>query len=579
MTPTTRLAQPTTASPVARPWLVLAMICLPVFIGSLDLTIVSAFLPEVILDLGLPLQTTLDDAAWIVTGYLLAYAVSMMFMGRISDLIGRRKVYIGCLIVFMVGSVLVAASHLWPTDLLYSLFRRLGLRPAREEVTLLAIILGRVVQALGAGALVPVSLALVSDLFPRERRAQPLGFIGAVDTLGWVLGHLYGGLLVNWFATQEAGFRQLIASLGLDWPPPNWHTLFWINVPLSLIALVFVLLAMRKVKEERHTGRFDLLGTLLIAGALIALIVGLGANTELDPTVASFEEVSPLPPYAGPVLLLALGLFIAFVLVERRVKDPLIDLNLFRRRNLSAGALVNLFVGFCLMIGLVIVPILVNVRETSIVETAPVVTDPAQPAVEDDDNTLADAALRVGILLSALTVPMALAAIPGGWLSDRFGYRIATIIGLGTAMLGFFLVFETWTLVLSDTVIALQMVVVGVGLGLTFSPISAAVINTAPEDQHGVASALVIILRLIGMTIATSSLTTLALSRINALSVTSINVDISAAGGAEAFIAAYAGVTVQVLGEVALIGAALCALGLIPALLGLRRTLDVTPAA
>ncbi len=567
-----------TPTPVARPWLILAMICLPVFIGSLDLTIVSAFLPEVILDLGLPLQTTLDDAAWIVTGYLLAYAVSMMFMGRLSDLIGRRKVYVACLIVFMIGSVLVATSHLWPTDFLYSIFRRLGQRPDREAVTLLAIVLGRVVQALGAGALVPVSLALVSDLFPRNRRAQPLGFIGAVDTLGWVLGHLYGGILVNWFATNADGFRQLLTSLGLDWPPPNWHTLFWINVPLSLLALVFVLFAMRNVKEDRATGRFDLLGTLLIAGAFIALIVGLGANTELDPTTASFQEVSPLPSYAAPVLLIALACFIAFIWVERRVKDPLIDLALFRHRNLASGALVNLFVGFCLMIGLVIVPILVNVRETSIVELAPAVTDPAQITTpeESDDNTLADAALRVGILLSALTVPMALAAIPGGWLSDRFGYRIATIIGLGLALVGFFLVFETWTLALSDTVIALQMILIGVGIGLTFSPISAAVINTAPEDQHGVASALVIILRLIGMTIATSSLTTLALSRINALSVSSITVDINAAGGAEAFIAAYAGITVQVLGEVALIGAALCALGLIPAIIGLRRERSLT---
>lgn len=568
-----------TPASVARPWLILAMICLPVFIGSLDLTIVSAFLPEVILDLGLPLQTTLDDAAWIVTGYLLAYAVSMMFMGRLSDLIGRRKVYVACLIVFMIGSVLVATSHLWPTDFLYSIFRRLGQRPAREEVTLLAIILGRVVQALGAGALVPVSLALVSDLFPRNRRAQPLGFIGAVDTLGWVLGHLYGGILVNLFATNEAGFNALLTSLGLNWPPPNWHTLFWINVPLTLLALVFVLVAMRNVKEERATGRFDLLGTLLIAGAFIALIVGLGANTELDPTTASFQEVSPLPSYAAPVLLIALVSFIAFIVVERRVKDPLMDLSLFRHRNLASGALVNLFVGFCLMIGLVIVPILVNVRETSTVEVVPAVSDPAELAAAqeaDDDQTLANAALRVGILLSALTVPMALAAIPGGWLSDRFGYRIATIIGLGMALVGFFLVFETWTLELSDTVIALQMILIGVGIGLTFSPISAAVINTAPEDQHGVASALVIILRLIGMTIATSSLTTLALSRINALSVSTISVDISTAGGAEAFIAAYAGITVQVLGEVALIGAVLCALGLLPAIFGLRRERNLT---
>src|SRR5688572_3361198 len=112
-------------NPAIRPWLVLALICLPVFIGSLDLTVVSAFLPEIVIKLGLPVQTTLDDAAWVVSGYLLAYAVSMTFMGRISDLIGRRKVYIACLIVFMVGSVMVAIAHLGPTDILYTIFRRL----------------------------------------------------------------------------------------------------------------------------------------------------------------------------------------------------------------------------------------------------------------------------------------------------------------------------------------------------------------------------------------------------------------------------------------------------------------------
>src|SRR5262245_38560168 len=191
--------------PTTRPWLVLGLICLPVFIGSLDLTIVSAFLPDIVLKLGLPPQSTLDDAAWVVSGYLLAYAISMTFMGRVSDLIGRRKVYIACLVVFIVGSIMVATAHQWPTDFLYSIFRRMGQRPERELVNLLAIIIGRVVQALGAGALVPVSLALVGDLFPPERRAQPLGVIGAVDTLGWVLGHLYGGVLVNFFAANQAG--------------------------------------------------------------------------------------------------------------------------------------------------------------------------------------------------------------------------------------------------------------------------------------------------------------------------------------------------------------------------------------
>src|SRR5690606_23602726 len=156
-----------------------------------------AFLPELIIELELPLQTTLNDAAWILSGYLLAYTVSMTFMGRVSDLVGRRSVYVACLVIFLLGSVLVAAAHQWPTQFIYGLYRRLGERPDIAYVNLQVIILGRVVQALGAGALVPVSLALVGDLFPPERRARPLGLVAATDTLGWVLGHLYGGLMVQ----------------------------------------------------------------------------------------------------------------------------------------------------------------------------------------------------------------------------------------------------------------------------------------------------------------------------------------------------------------------------------------------
>src|SRR5690606_25510727 len=177
-----------------RPWLALALVCLPVFIGALDLTIVTAFLPEIIVGLELPIQSVIDDASWVVNGYLLAYTVSMMFMGRVSDLIGRRGVYIVCLIIFIIGSVVVAEvdpqARTGVASLIYSIkFRLDGVRPDAGQVALITIIIGRVIQALGAGALVPVSLALVGDLFPPERRAQPLGIVGAVDTLGWVLGH------------------------------------------------------------------------------------------------------------------------------------------------------------------------------------------------------------------------------------------------------------------------------------------------------------------------------------------------------------------------------------------------------
>lgn len=514
------------------PWLVLALICIPVFIGSLDLTVVSAFLPELIVDLELPLQTQLDDAAWIVSAYLLAYAVSLAVTGRISDLIGRRRVYVACLLIFIVGSILVAEAHLLPTDILYSIYRRLGQFPDPGMVNLQAIIFGRVVQALGAGALIPVSLALVADLFPASSRARPLGVIGAVDTLGWVLGHLYGGIFV----------QQI-----------PWQGLFWVNVPLSLFALVVVLYALRNVPQHRAEGRFDWLGALLLIGALVAFNIGLG-GANIDVSVStSIDNLAVLPQSATWLLPLSALLLVLFVLVERRVRDPLIDLKLFRSRNLSAGSLTNLFVGYCLFIGLVIVPILVNVR------------------VESEAN-LRSAALQVGLLLSALTVPMALAAFPGGWLSERIGNRTTTLIGLGLAAIGFLMIRLTWTIEITDPLIIVEMIIIGIGIGLTFSPISAAVIDSAPDDERGVASALVLLLRLLGMTISVSSLTTFALQRVNVLAAAELGQGVT---DPIQYANTFATITVGVLGELGLIGAVVAGLAMISAsFMGNERVTD-----
>ena len=533
-----------------RPWLILALICVPVFLGSLDLTIVSAFLPEIIVKLELPVQSVIDDAAWIVTGYLLAYTVSMTFMGRVSDLIGRRAVFIACLVIFGIGSLIVAEvatdARSGLAGILYNLsFRLQGERPEPGQIALLTIIIGRVVQALGAGALVPVSLALVGDLFPPHKRAQPLGLVGAIDTLGWVLGHLYGGIMVAFFAANAQGFSDLFASLGLRWDIPDWRWLFWINIPITIAAIGLTWWALRGVKSERAKGHFDWLGALLLTGALVLLIIGLGANVEISAAAASFDELGGFPAYALPALIGAALLFIGFLLTEWKVRDPLFDLRVFRRRNLSGGALVNLLIGFALMIGLVSVPILVNIR-------AP------------DATALAEAALQAGILLSAFTVPMALAAVPGGWISARLGYGRAAALGLTLAVIGFLLVWATWTLETPDAVIALQMALIGAGIGLTFSPISAAVINAADSDRLGSASALVIIMRLLGMTIGVALLTAIASSRLAALATAELG---QAVVDPYAAIDVYARLTVQVLAEIALIGAAVCGVALVPALL------------
>lgn len=481
-----------------RPGLILALVCLPVFIGALDLTVISAVLPKVMVDLEIPLQTGLDDASWLVTGYLLAYTVTMSFMGRVSDLYGRRRVYLVCLVIFVMGSAWVALAETLPW-----------------------LIAGRIVQAFGGGAMVPVSMALVGDLYPPDRRAGPLGLIGAVDTAGWVIGHLYGGILVRSF---------------------DWRLIFWLNIPISLLALALTWWAMQRLPQPRTAERMDWLGAVLITLSLTALNIGLSAGGEL--TFGTMSERAGLPPYALPLVLLASILFAVFLWIQRRVEHPLLNLALFQSSGVGAAGIINFVLGYAIVIGLVNVPLFVN---TLLATSA------------------SEGAWMSGWLLSAFTLPMAIAAVPGGWLTGRLGYRLTAGLGLSLGVAGFLLL-GGWT---PDTTYA-QMIpglaTAGVGLGLTISPIATAVINAAAEEERGVAAATVIILRLVGMTIGVSAMTTFGLRRFQTIS-TRLMAESGAEGASalEQLASIGAQATAAIVSEAFLLGAAGCGLALLTA--------------
>lgn len=506
------------------PWVIVIILAIPVFQNSLDLTVVSAFLPELIVELKIPLQTGLDDASWIVSGYLLASIISLAIMGRVSDLAGRRMVYIISMLIYIIGSYLVAVAHTYPTDILYSLYRRSGQMIDPAYVNLQVIIIARIIQAFGAGAITPVSMALVSDLFTPNRRPVVLGFIGAMDTLGWVLGHLYGGL-----------FLQI--------PGVRWQAMFWLNIPITFVALAVTLWALRGVPMNKSKGTFDIFGAIVIVSALICLSVGLGGislntSTSLQ-TLAESVDV----PFNWGLISASAVLLLIFVLIESRVKSPLINLHLFRRRNVNMGLIANLLIGYCIFIGLVSVPILINIRLNSIAE-------------------MQGAALLVGVLLGMMTVPMALATIPGGWLTQKMGYKRTITLGMGICIIGFLWMWQSWSLEISNWIITIQMILIGTGIGLTFSPISAGVVNSADDDEHGVASSLVLIMRLIGMTISTTSLTSFALNRVNYLaSVQLVGVPLNS----DVYLQTYATIAAGVLAELGLIGAVIAALAILPA--------------
>jgi len=474
----------------SRAWSLLALVSVPVFVGALDLTVVSAVLPTVITDLRIPLQEGLDDASWAVSGYFLAYALGIAVMGRASDALGRRAAYLGALFVFAVGSLLAAvSSDLGPAagDAITAL---IGGSTDRSFAALYGFVGARLVQGFGAGAMLPVSLALVGDLFPAGRRSLALGVVSGVDTAGWVLGHLYGGLVVQF----------------LPWP---W--IFWSNLPIAAIAFVGIRRGLRGLERRRAT--FDWRAALLLAIALVALDLAL-SSSETGP--GGLVRTDRLPPYIAPLLVVGLLAGALFVWLERRSAAPLFDLGTLRS-GAGVATMINFLVGGCLIAALVSVPLLMNAAGARSSEAA---------------------ALASGVVLATFTVPMAIAAVLGGWA--RAGPRAVTVLGLALASAGFVLVApvapdaarQALALVgaLPGTqasgdlgelgAMAAALALGGVGLGLTIAPLTTVVIDASASERRGTAASLVIALRLLGMMVGTSVLTTYGVRRWAALAPT-----------------------------------------------------------
>ncbi len=214
------------------PKLILAVICLGLFVAALDLTVIYGVLPDMMTDIRLPV-TKLDQAAWIDIGYLLGYTFVMPLMGAVSDVYGHRRIYIISLLIFMVGSVFVALA----TNLQW-------------------MVGARILQAIGGGAVVPVAMAIASDVFDGKSRAIALGIIGAAVEAGAALGPLYG------------------AALAQFW---GWQWIFWINLPISLIVILAVFLFLGP--SPRARGKVDYIGGFLLAAALALLSLGLSQQS------------------------------------------------------------------------------------------------------------------------------------------------------------------------------------------------------------------------------------------------------------------------------------------------------------
>ena len=491
---------------------VLAVVGFGVFIAADDLTVVTTLLRPIIGDLGIVLPDGLDDAAWIVNAYLIAYVAVMPFVGRLSDILGRRRVYIAALVVFLIGSIIVPASS--------------SLGP---------FLFGRVLTGIGGGALVPIGMAVVGDVFEERRRARALGILGAVDTLGWVWGPLFGAMLVRFL---------------------SWHWQFYLNIPLAVIGMVAAWWALASFDRPLRGARIDWMGAFTLTAALVALNLALLGSAEIQGVTGLEELTGSTGSELRWLYLVAILFAAAFLANQRRAVDPLIDFELFRGRNLSAAVGVNFLVGAALVIVMVNVPLFVNI-------------------VELDEGR---SAVIAGSVLSALTAAMAVASYLGGRMTERLWYRPPVLIGLGAAVGAFLVMGAVWSVNTPYPLMAAQLAVLGIGFGLVIAPTSAAVVDAAPPDRRGTAASLVIVLRLMGLSVGLSGLTAWGLFRFNQLRDTIDLPALGSSGYEQALLDAQATLTAQALAETFLAAAVVVAIAVAVALVMRRDTSQATKA-
>ena len=486
----------------ASPNAILWVVGFAVFVAADDLTVVTTMLRPIINDLGLTLPDGLDDASWIVNVYLIAFVSVMPLAGRLSDVFGRRALFMSAYGVFLVGTIVIPLSS-----------------------SMAPFLVGRVLTALGGGAMVPVALAVVGDVFDDDKRARALGNLGAIETMGWVWGPLYGALLVRFL---------------------SWHWQFWLNVPLALMGMALVWWALDGVDADRRdrSESVDWTGAVLLALTLIVLDLALLGNAEIQ-SVSGLEELQGGSGFdfrlLFPVAAVLGGLFVWH---QRSASDPLIDPTFFRGRNLKIALFVNLLVGAALIIAMVDVPIFVN-------------------AVEID---LERSAVFAGWILAAMTAAMAVASWTGGRLSESFSTKPPTVLGMAAAAVALLLMGVTWNPDLSYIVAAAQLALLGAGLGLVFAPTTATVVQASPPQQRGAAAAIVMVVRLVGLSVGLAGLTAWGLGRFNELRQELELPAITDPGFQEAITEASAQLTADAISETFLAASAVVALGLLVAL-------------
>jgi EmrB/QacA subfamily drug resistance transporter len=395
-------------------WLVLLTVCISNIIGPMDNSMVNISLPE----LTVAFNTELSTIIWILLAYMLTLAGLLLTLGRVGDVLGRKRVYVTGFVLFTLGLALCALAQ-----------------------NIVQLIIFRVIQAVGAAMTVAMANAIVTSTFGAQERGKALGILGTAVGIGLMSGPALGGFFIDSF---------------------GWRSIFYLRLPLSLLGMVMAWVILKDDRSPKGSSGFDIWGALTLfiglAGLLFAINQGEGRGWS-SPFILTLGGAS--------VALLSI-----FLIIERRLAQPILDLTLFRHAGFAL-ANVSLFLSFLGRRGLVLILPFLLIQASQYPATV------------------------TGLLLMTTPLTMTVVAPLSGWLSDKIGSRFLCPLGLAINLFGIFLLRDlgmssTW----GD--IVLRLLIMGVGGSLFETPNNSFIMGVVSQQRLGTASAMIATMRTIG---------------------------------------------------------------------------------